>query len=232
MKAMFMSDLLIAKKYLLQQSIIGVAVGLFISVIMGNLYIVVPAVGVMIPFSIAFTILAYDERDNWEQFRLSLPISRAGVILGRYASLAVIALGGLVLGLLTTGVLIAAATIAPGVPQLADLMVNFSWQAIVFTGAIAVGIILLMLTLTMPLVARFGMTKAVRFIPLGLIVIVMLLFSAGDGMGAPEFLIRLGAWIQTPEGTLGMAGIVIAASCALYALSGALATRLYAKREF
>ena len=77
MKAMIMSDLLIAKKYLLQQLGVSIAVGIFITVVIGNLYVAAPMVGVMIPFSLTITILALDERANWQQFRLALPMSRS-----------------------------------------------------------------------------------------------------------------------------------------------------------
>ena len=229
---MLMSDLLIAKKYLVQQLIVGIAVGVFVCIIIGNLYVIPPMVGVMLPFSLAFTVLAYDERDGWQQFRLALPLSRTNVIWGRYASMGVLALAGLALGLAVTGVVIAAATLLPDVPQLADLMVNFSWQAIVLVSVIGVALILVMLTIIMPLVSRFGMTKAVRYIPL--LVIFGVVFGSGflDNGSTPEFLLRLMDWMKTPEGTLGMAGIVITVAFALYALSGALSVQLYEKREF
>ena len=124
MKAMIMSDLLIAKKYLLQQLGVSIAVGIFITVMIGNLYVAAPMVGVMIPFSLTITILALDERANWQQFRLALPMSRSNVIAGRYVSFALLALLGIAAGLLVTLVMVAVAQIAPGVPQLADLMMN------------------------------------------------------------------------------------------------------------
>ena len=120
MKAMIMSDLLIAKKYLLQQLGVSIAVGIFITVVIGNLYVAAPMVGVMIPFSLTITILALDERANWQQFRLALPMSRSNVIAGRYVSFALLALLGIAAGLLVTLVMVAVAQIAPGVPQLAD----------------------------------------------------------------------------------------------------------------
>ena len=48
MKAMIMSDLLIAKKYLLQQLGVSIAVGIFITVMIGNLYVAAPMVGGML----------------------------------------------------------------------------------------------------------------------------------------------------------------------------------------
>lgn len=232
MKAMIISDLLVAKKYLIQQSLIGIIVGVFICVVMGNLYVISPAIGIMIPFSLAFTIIAFDERDNWQQFRLSLPMSRREIIFGRYLSFGMIAIGGLALGLCATGLIIAIATLAPNISILGDLMVNFSWQALVLTNAAAIAIILLMLAITMPLVSRFGMTKAVRYIPLLVIIGVVLLPNLAQLGGVPEFVMKFGSWVQTAEGTLITAGVVAVVSFALYALSGALSTKLYQKREF
>ncbi len=166
MKAMIMSDLLIAKKYLLQQLGVSIAVGIFITVMIGNLYVAAPMVGVMIPFSLTITILALDERANWQQFRLALPMSRSNVIAGRYVSFALLALLGIAAGLLVTLVMVAVAQIAPGVPQLADLMGNFSWQTMLFASIAGLAIILVMLSVTMPLFSRFGMTKGVRYLPL------------------------------------------------------------------
>ena len=85
MKAMIMSDLLIAKKYLLQQLGVSIAVGIFITVVIGNLYVAAPMVGVMIPFSLTITILALTNGNNGQQFRL-LTACRSNVIAGRHAS--------------------------------------------------------------------------------------------------------------------------------------------------
>ena len=228
---MFLSDLLIAKKYLFSQLALMVVVGVFMSVVMQNLYVIPPAIAVMVPFSIGFTLLALDERAGWEQFRLALPLSRANVIVGRYASFAAVVLMGMATGLLVTGLVALAAALLPGVPQLADMMVNFSWQAIVLSSVAGVTIVLAMLAVTLPVVSRFGMTKAVRFIPLAMVFGMVFLFSLGNGQPMPQFLVDLAAWIKTPEGTLGAAGIVAAAGCTLYALSCAASVKLYEGRE-
>lgn len=231
MKAMIMSDLLIAKKYLLQQLGIALVVGLFISITMGNLYVAAPAIGVMVPFSLTITILSLDERANWQQFRLALPITRTDVMAGRYLSFALLALCGIGVGLLTTLLLIAAAQLAPNVPQLAELMVNFSWQAVLFVCVAGLAIILVMLSITMPVFSRFGMTKGVRYLPLLIIFAVAIGFSL-DGNGPPaDLLANINLLLETPLGTIGLAAGVLAIVAAIYAVSAVISTRLYAKRE-
>ena len=227
MKAMIMSDLLIAKKYLLQQLGVSIAVGIFITVMIGNLYVAAPMVGVMIPFSLTITILALDERANWQQFRLALPMSRSNVIAGRYVSFALLALLGIAAGLLVTLVMVAVAQIAPGVPQLADLMMNFSWQAMLFASVAGLAIILVMLSVTMPLFSRFGMTKGVRYLPLLIIIGVFFAFQLDGNGPPPEFVANVLNLLESPAGTIAIAAGVLAITAAVYAISAAISTKLY-----
>lgn len=231
MKAMLMSDLLIAKKYLPQQLGIAVVVGLFITFMIGNLYIAAPMVSVMIPFTLTIMILSLDERANWQEFRLALPVSRTDVITGRYASFALLSLLGVAVGLAITLVLIAAAQLLPNVQALADLIVNLSWQAVLFTCVAGLVILLLMLSVVMPLFSRFGMTKGVRYLPLLIIFGVFIAFSF-DGNGPPaELLANLNLLLETPMGTIGLAAGLVAVVVVLYAASAALSVKLYAKRQ-
>ena len=216
MKAMIMSDLLIAKKYLLQQLGVSIAVGIFITVVIGNLYVAAPMVGVMIPFSLTITILALDERANWQQFRLALPMSRSNVIAGPLVSLARLASAA---GLLVTLVMVAVAQIAPGVPQLADLMGNFSWQAMLFASVAGLAIILVMLSVTMPLFSRFGMTKGVRYLPLLIIIGVFFAFQLDGNGPPPEFVANVLNLLESPAGTIAIAAGVLAITAAVYAIS-------------
>ncbi len=231
MKAMILSDMLTAKKYLVQQLVVALLVGGFVCIVMENLYVVAPMLAVLIPFSLAFTIIALDERGDWQQFRLALPLSRADVVVGRYLSLGLLALIGMVTGLVLTGLVIAAAQLLPSVPQLANLMTNFSWQAVLFSSVIGLAVILFMLAITMPLVSRFGMTKAVRYLPLIVIIGVMLLLTGLKDFEAPAFLLDFIAWVATPAGTVAVAAGTLIIMLVLYALSATVAVKLYAKRE-
>ena len=75
----------------------------------------------------------------------------------------------------------------------------------------------------MPLVARYGMTKAVRFLPLAFVIVLpiatVLIQKAGP---LPASVMDFVAWVATPTGTLVAAGaalaviVVLCALCLLY----------------
>lgn len=235
MKAMILSDLLTIRKYFKSQALLYMVVVVAISLFIENIYMIAPFLGVMMPFSLAFTLLAYDERNNWEQFRLVLPLSRKNIIAGRYASLAIVMVAGIALGLVATGIVYA---VAHFVPNIADaLIADFDAQGLILSAAAPVGIIFIMLSITLPLIARFGMTKAIRYVPVFFLVIVMLVFTSGSipGVDYGVFLPALNslvAMLESLQGTLAVAGIVIAAGAIIYILSGMLSVKLYEKREF
>lgn len=237
MKAMILSDLLTVKKYFKSQALLYVVVVIAISIFIGNLYMIAPFLGVMMPFSLSFTLLAYDERNGWEQFRLVLPLSRRNVVAGRYASLALITLIGVIIGLVASALVIAAATLLPSVTLLSDLMVDFSVQGIVLSACMPFGIIFVMLAITLPLVSRYGMTKAVRYVPVFFLVVFMIAITGINMPGIDHsalmpVLSTLAQMLETIPGTLAVSGMAFGAGFVIYLLSAALSTKLYSKREF
>ena len=232
MRAMILSDMLMSKKYIVQQAIMAVIVSVIVSMVTENLFITVPMVTVMIPFSLTFTLLAFDERNNWQQFRLALPITRTNVIAGRYASLALIVLMGLCTGMVALAILIIATTFLPNVHPFASLLANFSWQATVLVAVASVSAIVVMLAFVLPFVVRFGMTKAVRSMSIVFVLLFVGVFALGSAAGVGNSLEAFFTWVIAPEGTLVTAGIMLAAAALFYAASGLVSTKLYAKREF
>lgn len=231
MKAMFMSDLQVAKKYLGQQLIVALLVGCIIGFTTESLYLIVPMLTVVIPFSLAFTIIAYDERGDWQQFRLALPLSRTDVITGRYASIGVLVLVGAATGLVLTGIILLAGQVALDGMVPPALLEELSWQGIALSTGLGIAIILLMLSVTLPLVSRFGMTKAVRYLPLAMVLITMFVFAGGQDFQLPPFVIDFITWVNTPAGTLVASVGIVALAVVIYAASTALSVKLYAKRE-
>ena len=110
-------------------------------------------------------------------------------------------------------------------------MENFSWQALLIASVASVAILLLMLSIIMPAFVRFGMTKAVRLVPLIVIVFVLIAFQAIDGNIAAELVKNVEGLLQTPGGDAALVAGVLALAAALYAVSAALSVKLYAKRE-
>ncbi|MEG0096537.1 MAG: ABC-2 transporter permease, partial [Raoultibacter sp.] len=114
-----------------------------------------------------------------------------------------------------------------------EMLVNFSWQALAFSLAVTLSVMTLLASIILPLVSRFGLTTAVRFVPLALVfggfaIAPLLLKNSGE---PPVFITDFLAWIQTDTGALAASAIALAVALVIYALSCALATKLYAKRE-
>lgn len=235
MKAMILSDLIIMRKYLAQQSAIGLALGILLAFVMENPYVVSPLISVTVGGTCAFTVLALDERDGWERYRLALPISRANVVSGRYASLAIAVAVGLVVGLVAslTATMLASTFMAMGYDfdGVRALGEGIDSGAYALSASMGLLFITVALAVTLPLAMRSGMMKAVRFIPM-LIALVMIFVSTAIGSNGARFVAEsLDGIFADPNGPAMLAAASAAASIALYAASAAIAARLYEARE-
>ena len=230
MKTMILSDLIIMRKYLAQQSVIGLALGILLAFVMENPYVVSPLISVTVSGNCAFTVLALDERNGWERYRFALPISRANVVSGRYASLAIAVAVGLVVGL---AMALASAFMAMGydVDGVRALGEGIDPGAYTLSASMGLLFITVALAVTLPLAMRSGMTKAVRFIPM-IIVLVVILVSAAIGSNEARFVAEfLDGIFADPNGPAMFAVVSLVGSIALYAVSAGIAARLYEARE-
>ena len=98
MKAIIVSDFAVLRSALLQLLGICLVIALFMGYVMGAVD-TAAAIAAMIPFTGLFSLAAYDEQNNWERFRLTLPLTRRQVVFGRYASIALLTAGSLALAL-------------------------------------------------------------------------------------------------------------------------------------
>lgn len=225
-----------------RQVVIAVAVGVFVGIVGGSMAASIAACAFLVPFSLVFTMLSYDETQGWQAFRLAMPLSRRGVVTGRYASLAWVCLLGIACGLAAFALIFAIASAASSlqtgviptpdelIAGLASMgggsMADFAW-AMVALCAISLSLAVVMLALTLPFVLRMGFTKAVRVIPVAMMVLIlcaMLSFGSVDS----ALIESIFCTILSPGGTLMMLVVAIA----LYALSCVVAIRLYEAREF
>ncbi|MEI3548858.1 MAG: ABC-2 transporter permease [Adlercreutzia sp.] len=87
MKAMIVSDFAVLRSAILQLLGICAIIALFMGYAMGTLVGGAAAIAAMPPFMLLFSLAATDEQNNWERFRLTLPLTRRQVVFGRYASL-------------------------------------------------------------------------------------------------------------------------------------------------
>lgn len=233
MKTMLMFDLLTAKKIAMSQMVLGVAVSLVIAVSTQTPITIMPIMALMLAYSVGFTLVAFDERNDWERFRLTLPLSRANVVQGRYATFVVMTLVGLVLGMAVTAIVYGLSLALPQTELFAGLFEGMDWQIALGMVAASIAFSLALWLVALPLVARFGMTKAVRYLPLAFIILLpigtVLVQKAGP---PPAFVLDLATWASTPTGTVTLVAAVIALMAVLTVLSCMLSVKLYERREF
>lgn len=232
MKAMIFSDLITSKNSFFMLLGTTVLIAIFIAIPTGTLYGSIGACAAMIPFMYLFSISAYDEMNGWERYRLTLPISRRQVAYGRYASMLIVCVCSLVIAI-ALGLLIGAVVDAlPGgaVPEGLRLS-NAGAGDVVGTALLTQLVILLVATLTLPFILRYGMTRATRIAPMVLIFAICgLVVLLGNTSIVGDLEVVLGGMGQLQMVLLGAGAVVIV--LALYAASALVAARFYEHREF
>ena len=242
MKAMVFSDLITMKRNLLQLLGICVLVALFISVGTETLVTTGACIAAMVPIMYLFSIAAYDEMNKWEVFRLTLPLSRKQVVAGRYASFLLVAVASCVLGIALCLVLgLVAGAVAGGVgedPQ--GMLYTLSMLALDNTGVEAtmggcVGgfvVVMIMAAASLPFIMRFGMMRAVRIIPLAIAAVLFLFVTLFTGDGPFAYLLPdMTQWLFDGVGLRVLIAGLVVATAVLFAVSFAVAARLYVHRE-
>ncbi|MDE8702040.1 ABC-2 transporter permease [Adlercreutzia equolifaciens] len=235
MKTMMVSDFCAMKSALVQMAGILAAAGIVMAWAMDTAVGAAAAVGAMAPFMYLFSVGALDEQNGWERFRLTLPLTRRQVVFGRYGSTAVVAVaaavGGLLVGLLVTAV-------ADAVGNEGGLLAGLSSaqnppEALVCSVVLTLTVFLVGAAVALPLMARFGMTKATRFVPLVVVLAMVLGIAALDTPLSSGVLAEWGAWVTGDvwHGALLVGGALLVAAV-LYGASAFIAARLYEQREF
>ncbi len=235
MKSMFLNDLTIMRWYLFQTYGICVAVGLFMGVAMGSLLSMGACIASMIPLLTAFSLLSYDELNNWQTYRLAMPLSRNDIVSGRYLCVLAIALASAFLGLATSLLVGLIAQLLGPTSMIAALSFeNNPPEMVVASTLFGLSASLIMTAALIPPAMKSGMTKGVRFAPF----IIMFIFLAGasllgdDGVLAAYIPRMLGLFGSGGMGAVVAAGIVCAISVLLLAASHQVTRSLYATRDF
>ena len=175
MRTMIQAELTATGRLLAQLLAVSTLVSVFVSVATQSVATggVVPAMTLM---SYVFSTLAYDEANGWQGFRLTLPISRQNVVVGRYlASLAVAILSAL-LGAAACALSAVASTLGAD-SYLAPLVLTEETRKTIWAvPALSVAAVLVVVDVMFPLGMRSGLTRSVRLVP----VVLCLLFVGGS----------------------------------------------------
>lgn len=236
MNAAFMLDFALVRKYLLSQSLIGIFVGVFMAFFLVNPATIAGTLVITFPLFVSMLIFSLDEKQNWQSFRLALPLSRQDIVRGHYASLALaIAFGWLFSMILTGLIVLVSGFLAPVFPDatlLSELVAACDWSEVVFTGLVVSAMMLFVFSFLIPCFCRFGYTKGVSYFPLAFFLFWVAFLTAlgfladNHNLGITDTLIQ--TWQQSL--TLSCGFFIIAFG--LFVASSFLAVKLYEKREF
>ena len=230
MKAAFLCEFATIRSALLQMAIIYLVIGVVVGIAM------VACISAMTPFLVVFTLSGYDEANGWQRFRACLPISRGAIVFGRYA---IVLLSSIVMAAFAVVVALVLAQAAPYLPLAdgaAESLAAQSDPLMLAASALAgTAIILLVTALILPFVLRFGMNKAMRIVP---VVIVLLLVVAvpwaGDALAGGQLAPvanAIDAFVSDPANQIVVCAVVAIAVLAVYAASCLIAARMYRAKE-
>ena len=252
MKTMILSDLIIMRRNLLQMFLTCFIIVIVISLAMNNtLAPIGGCFGAMIPLLYLFSIATYDEMNDWQSFRLTLPSTRKDIMAGRYASLLVVAFISVLIGI-AVSYLVGFVVSLIGVQNGAEFGSAWNYtsptgeflstlslatnppELIVLSSIAGASIALFLAAITLPIVAKVGLTKSARYVPVVGVVLFLLCmaaFNEGGPLAAyvPDFI----TWLFTNDAAfiylmIGAAIVVLI----LYAVSLMVAIKLYEHREF
>lgn len=186
-------------------------------------------------FSLSNIASNYDERNDWAAFRLTMPVSRRDVVLGRYLFVLagalmvslLVALGALALSLL------AHAGVLPAVVARVARLDADTLQAGLFTFSFCGAMGFIIASVCMPVFFKFGQTKATQWLPfimmfLGIAPFMIVGFMGEEAIAAAQHAL---SFAETPEGL----AMFVAGACAFglvcYAVSCAISLRIYSARD-
>lgn len=235
MMRMFKMELAVFGQYLRQLAFSILFMGVCFTVGMGSTSMLPGIIFMMGMFSLSNSASHYDEQNDWAAFRLTMPLSRRDVVLGRYlfvflgslACAALTALGAFVFaGLASVDML--PAGVADVVRLDADAVRTGG-----FTFAVCGAMGMLTASASMPVFFKFGQTKATQWLPfimvlLGMAPFMVVGFMGEDAMAAAQQAL---SFVETPEGLMLFATGALIFGVACYAVSALVSLRVYKARD-
>lgn len=240
MKRAYFIEMAVFRDYARQLLGLGLLVSLCIGLGMQTPFAMPATLTCMFFMMGAMGLAAYDELNHWGLFRLTLPLSRRDVVLGRYGAIVTLGLMGMVVGLV--GALVAIGVVsALGIGG--EVGAAFAFDAemmgpMLFVTSFTLLIGSVVASVVTPIYFRLGQTRATQILPtvIVLLFVVPVAVLGNSGMldgGIPglDVLSGLLEALETPAGMVcGVAACVVAAAVAL-AISAAVSLKLYEKRE-
>lgn len=237
MKAMFLMDFFIVKKLLRRYLLLLLGMGGCAALLMGSHPGIIPYFGVISVVMVTQAVALYDDRRDWSLFRLTMPLTRTDIVLGRYTFLAAVTLAGTLIGI----ALYLAVTLAvQSVPVYAALVLRpggFDAVGLAWSVAVSLALAFVVGGIMVPTFLNFGMGNGPRYAMALIMMVSVLTINPIINVGvkpeaAPAFLGGLTSFATSHGTFLIAAGIVTIAAFSLYAASCALSLALYRRRDF
>ena len=239
MKTMFLSDLFTLRRSLPQLIFTAVVFCLIMTFFSLSAVTLSAALTALLPMVCLMNLCMYDDLNGWGSYRLTLPLSRRDVVWGRYLTVLLITAGCAVMGVILGLLAFLVASWLPGTAlaqislatDLVDDLLVVNLIEITCAAVAACLVVLITAIVVLPLVMKMGVTKAVRIIPLFVVVLLFGGFAALDSF-VPGFDVSyFDQLLSTPESILIGCGILALVVLALYPISATLAVRIYQTRE-
>lgn len=235
MMRMFKMELAVFGQYLRQLAFSILFMAVCFTVGMGSTSMLPGTIFMMGMFSLSNSASHYDEQNDWAAFRLTMPVSRRDVVLGRY--LFVLA------GTLTVSLLVAVAACllswmggASLLPEVVASVVRLDAdmvQAGVFTLAFCSAMGFVIASVSMPVFFKFGQTKATQWLPFIMMFLGVAPVMAGGFMGE-EAIVPMQQALSFAETSEGLASFTVGAlifGAVCYVVSALVSLRVYKARE-
>ncbi len=240
MKRAYLIEMTIFRDYGRQLMGLGLLVSLCIGVGMQTPLAMPATLTCMFFMMASMGLAAYDQLNHWELFRLTLPLSRRDVVLGRYAAIVTMGLMGTAVGIvaaLIAMVAVSALHIGGEVgaafafsPDLLAPMLFTTFFCLLIGSVVASAVT--------PLYFRLGQTRATQILPTVIVLLfvvpVVILGNSGmldGGIPGMELLSRALEALETPAGMAAGCALCAALAAAALGISATISLKLYENRE-
>ena len=234
MKTMMLADFLALAKSLPKNVALWALLATGICLAAGNATPIILLTGFPMSHMVLMPMLLRDQRRDLVAFRQAMPLSRANVVAGRYASIAVVVAGCVALGVAayTTACIVNA--VVPGLPLVRHFAVGFDAAGVVSFAAGTFALTIAMFSVLLPFMFADSHRKLASYIPFAFMLALMGWIYIFRSMNFDAFLPLVGRIVvaaQSLGGALVVGGCVTAAALALYVVSERAAVRGYATRD-
>lgn len=237
MMRMIYCDFYTMKQSLLQSLAVLIIVAMFISFFVGS-SVAAAIIAATTPILYSFMLSAVDMTAGWESFRLTMPIRRQNIVVGRYVSILIVVIIAIIIatacGLLANAI----QTVLPlGISEqinTEDFGAN-TFPSIMLSACAASSMAIIMNAASLPFMLKFGLTKGVRWIPA--LLAILFLFSNwlfGESGPFPNTIPTFFTlFSQSSIASQAIAFILLAAFVlAVYVISAFISIRLYKTKDF